>query len=33
MAKERIFDQSKSVNQIVYRLGFKYPAGFARLFK
>ncbi len=33
MAKEKIFDQSKSVNQIAYELGFKYPQHFTRLFK
>ena len=33
VAKERIFDQSKSVNQIAYELGFKYPQHFTRLFK
>ncbi len=33
MAKERIFDQSKSVSQIAYELGFKYPQHFTRLFK
>lgn len=33
MAKERIFDQGKSVSQIAYELGFKYPQHFARLFK
>ena len=33
VAKERIFDQSKSVNQIAYELGFKYPQHFSRLFK
>jgi AraC-like DNA-binding protein len=33
VAKERIFDQSKSVSQIAYDLGFKYPQHFARLFK
>lgn len=32
-AKERIFDQSKSVSQIAYELGFKYPQHFSRLFK
>ncbi len=32
-AKERIFDQSKSVSQIAYELGFKYPQHFTRLFK
>ena len=31
--KERIFDQSKSISQIAYELGFKYPQHFARLFK
>ena len=33
MAKEKIFDRSKSVNQIAYELGFKYPQHFTRLFK
>ena len=33
VAKERIFDQSKSVNQIAYELGFKYPQHFTRLFR
>ncbi len=33
VAKERIFDQSKSVSQIAFELGFKYPQHFARLFK
>ena len=33
VAKERVFDQSKSVSQIAYELGFKYPQHFARLFK
>ena len=33
VAKERIFDHSKSVSQIAYELGFKYPQHFARLFK
>jgi AraC-like DNA-binding protein len=33
MAKEKIFDHSKSVNQIAYELGFKYPQHFTRLFK
>ena len=32
-AKERIFDQTKSVSQIAYELGFKYPQHFTRLFK
>ena len=33
VAKERIFDQSKSISQIAYELGFKYPQHFIRLFK
>ncbi|GAB3890257.1 helix-turn-helix domain-containing protein [Larkinella knui] len=33
VAKERIFDQSKSVSQIAYDLGFKYTQHFIRLFK
>lgn len=33
VAKERIFDQRKSVSEIAYELGFKYPQHFTRLFK
>ena len=33
VAKEKIFDQSKSINQIAHELGFKYPQHFTRLFK
>ena len=33
VAKERIFDQHKSVSEIAYELGFKYPQHFTRLFK
>lgn len=33
VAKERIFDHSKSVSEISYELGFKYPQHFTRLFK
>lgn len=33
VAKESIFDSSKSVNQIAYELGFKYPQHFTRFFK
>ncbi len=33
VAKEKIFDQSKSVSQIAHELGFKYPQHFTRLFK
>jgi AraC family transcriptional activator of pobA len=32
-AKEKIFDTNKTVSQIAYELGFKYPQHFARLFK
>ncbi|MCF2518840.1 AraC family transcriptional regulator [Dyadobacter sp. CY351] len=33
IAKERIFDLEKSVAQVAYDLGFKYPQHFTRLFK
>ena len=33
VAKEKIFDQSKSVSEIAFALGFKYPQHFTRLFK
>ena len=33
VAKEKIFDQTKSVSQVAYELGFKYPQHFTRLFK
>ena len=33
IAKERIFDASKSVSEIAYELGFKYPQHFTRVFK
>lgn len=33
IAKERIFDPAKSVSEIAYELGFKYPQHFTRLFK
>lgn len=33
VAKEKIFDQSKSISQVAYELGFRYPQHFARLFK
>ncbi|MNT04270.1 HTH-type transcriptional regulator YesS [compost metagenome] len=33
VAKEKIFDHSKSVSQIAYELGFKYPQHFTRVFK
>lgn len=33
IAKERIFDASKSISEIAYELGFRYPQHFTRLFK
>ena len=33
IAKDRIFDTSKSVSEIAYELGFKYPQHFTRMFK
>ena len=33
VAKEKIFDANKSVSEIAYELGFKYPQHFTRLFK
>ena len=33
LAKERIFDHSKTVSQVAYGLGFKYPQHFTRLFR
>jgi AraC-like DNA-binding protein len=33
IAKERVFDTTRSVSQIAYDLGFKYPQHFSRLFK
>jgi len=33
VAKERIFDPEKSVSEIAYGLGFKYPQHFSRFFK
>ncbi|RAJ05537.1 helix-turn-helix protein [Chitinophaga skermanii] len=32
-AKQRLYDPSKTVNEIAYELGFKYPQHFSRLFK
>lgn len=32
-AKEKIFDPSKSISEVAYELGFKYPQHFTRLFK
>jgi AraC family transcriptional activator of pobA len=33
IAKEKIFDGSKSINQVASELGFKYPQHFSRVFK
>lgn len=33
LAKERIFDIDRSISEIAYELGFKYPQHFSRLFK
>lgn len=33
VAKEKVFDPHKSVSEIAYELGFKYPQHFSRLFK
>lgn len=33
IAKEKIFDRGKTVSQIAYDLGFKYPQHFARFFR
>ena len=33
LAKERIFDTSKTLSEVAYELGFKYPSHFTRLFK
>ena len=33
VAKEKIFDSDKTVNEIAHELGFKYPQHFSRLFK
>lgn len=33
IAKEKVFDTSKSISEIAYELGFKYPQHFSRTFK
>jgi AraC-like DNA-binding protein len=33
MAKEKMYDKEKTVNEIAYELGFKYPQHFSRFFK
>ena len=32
-AKNKIFDGNKTINEIAYELGFKYPQHFSRFFK
>jgi AraC-like DNA-binding protein len=33
MAKERVLDTGRSISEIAYELGFKYPQHFTRAFK
>ena len=33
LSKDRIFDSHKTISEIAYELGFKYPSHFTRLFK
>ena len=33
VAKEKVFDTGKSISEVAYEPGFKYPAHFTRLFK
>jgi YesN/AraC family two-component response regulator len=33
LAKEKIYDSGKSISDIAYELGFKYPQHFTRMFK
>lgn len=33
LAKERLFDHSKSVSEVAFEMGYKYPQHFTRLFK
>jgi AraC-like DNA-binding protein len=33
LAKEKIMDQRKSISEIAYELGFRYPQHFTRAFK
>ncbi len=33
VAKNRLFDADKSISEVAYELGFKYPQHFTRLFK
>lgn len=33
LAKEKVFDMSRSISEIAYEMGYKYPQHFTRLFK
>jgi AraC-like DNA-binding protein len=33
LAKDKVMDTTKSISEIAYELGFKYPQHFTRLFK
>ena len=33
LAKEKIYDRSKSISEIAFEMGYKYPQHFTRLFK
>lgn len=33
MAKDKLYNPEKNVNEIAYELGFKYPHHFSRMFK
>ncbi|WP_335337963.1 helix-turn-helix domain-containing protein [Pedobacter sp. PACM 27299] len=33
VAKDKIFDREKSISEVAYELGFKYPQHFTRVFK
>ncbi len=33
IAKEKVFDTNKSISEVAYELGFKYPQHFSRMFK
>ncbi|WP_424320181.1 helix-turn-helix domain-containing protein [Flavobacterium aquariorum] len=33
VAKDKIFDTTKTINEVAYELGFKYPQHFTRFFK
>lgn len=33
VAKNKVFDTNKTINEIAFELGFRYPQHFSRLFK